>query len=121
MALIRPIKKDREVARLRQGPLVGTSGVRIRYLYLPREGQEGPAVGVAIRVSKRCHRGSVERNRIRRWVREALREWFKARQIPEGKRLLLLITVCVRGGSVDFHWIRGTLGDLLGQVEVAGG
>ncbi len=120
MALIRAIKRDREVARLRRGSLVEASGVRIYYIYLPREGQESPALEVAIRVSKRCHRGSVERNRVRRWVREALREWVKDSRIPEGKRLLLLITVCIKERPVDFHRIRGTLRDLLGQVETAG-
>ncbi len=106
------IKKDKEIARLRQGNLVKGGGVYINYLLSPGDS----VLAVAIRVG-RCHRRAVERNKIRRRIKEILRFWLKVNaDLLKGKRLSLLINVGIKDKEADFGYLKQLLSELLEKV-----
>ncbi len=106
------IKKDKEIARLKRSDLVRSCGIYINYVYQP----EYPGkVRVAIRVG-RCHRKAVERNRIRRWIKEILRAWVKEDPLNGEIGLDLLINVGIKECPVSFSYLRDVLRRLLDLI-----
>ncbi len=116
MSLFRAIKRDKTVAQLRNSFLTCRGGV---FIYWQRGmcDNERFVVEVAIRIG-RCHKKAVERNKIRRWVREALRGWIRERYNKFlGNKLQLLINVGVREKDrFNFWYIRGVLYSLLDAI-----
>ncbi len=112
MARLTTIKRDKDIARLKSSPLVKRGGVYINYSY----DDESSDLQVAIRVG-RCHRKAVERNRIRRWVKEALRAWIKESGFTKSRfGLKLLVSVGVKDKEVDYAYIKKLLNELLTQI-----
>ena len=110
------IKKDKTIARLKNTHLVKRDGVYINFLLEEENTSKSEPeydVMVAIRVSKSCG-NAVKRNKIKRWVREALRAWIAETEIE--KRLFLLINIGIKDRETDFREIKGIIYDLLGQI-----
>jgi len=107
------IKRDKEIARLKASDLAQKGGFYVNYAYnLSAPGR----LRVVIRIG-RCHRKAVERNKIRRWIKESLHWWIKESDFRSKKfGLDLLISVGVKDKLVNFSYTKGILTDILNEI-----
>ena len=115
------LKRDKLFARLKDSSLAKRGGIYLYYAVLsPDELKDWGIIGsegeflVGIRIG-RCHRKAVERNKIRRRVKEALRSILSSVSCGE-KVCLFLISVGIKDKEPSYKYIEGILKELLTGV-----
>lgn len=114
------IKKDRIFARLKESSLAQRGGLYLYYEIVDPNSfvdlrvlwDEDVLIGIRV---GRCHKKAVERNRLRRWVKEIFREYFRDFD-TRGNRYLFLVSVGIKDRPLRFGDVKQILEGLISDI-----